>query len=715
MAEFFDLVASLQASIDDLDGIISGGENETVNINGVTKDTISKAIKDKFSVIQAMAQGRLSFETKAAMDSSGAPASSELSQVWNDPVSDNNGLYGWKTNTWIKSPYDIRESISLSLLDAQQKSAQSLSKSKVLTEATVADNTIVWALVDSNDKAAIFVDMKGVPHFPALEKHNDELYADDLVWGVMDSNDKLGIGLNKKGEAIFNRQDEFDIDSLKRTLLGDLVWGVTDKEERLAFGVTQAGRLVTAKDIQGIGELFLKNINGEVHVVDATEKQLTDKGDCFSPNWISSDTFKYLSDRFNGELISYIQHKSYTTPMPASDELHFFVSGGQSLSVGGSGASMPLVLGTPTYAEWCFKFNMGVRGRQWYDHQPSDFYSLTPLHEEVNGGDADTHGTAFGNAVFATLQNNIQSRKPLLFSCHGAGGASYLELKKAGVFDAGKQDAGQPTGIYERGLEQVLKAKVLAGRFNQALIVPAFLFTHGEDDAYKVGYIDDLRELIQDYQADIIEITGQSMPISFLIDQVGSRRNSTAAIDQYKFCVENHRAFMPLSKYFLNWNYSDGSLSHLSPQGYGLLGEYHAKAWNSIRDTGDWKPLSPKTISRTGLEVTLTLHVPVPPLKIDVTTLPAAKNHGFQYFDDSGEVPVTSVEVVGGEQLKITLAAPPSGVGEKLTCGYSSDLMHDNGSVYPLCNISDSDTTKSHIVEDYELVNWLIIFELEVN
>ena len=105
MSSFFDLVASLQASIDSLDKILAGGDSETVLVDGVNKDTISKAIKDKFSAIQAMVQGSVTYETKALMDAAGAPPANVLAKVWNDTKA-NNGLYGYKDNAWIKSDYD---------------------------------------------------------------------------------------------------------------------------------------------------------------------------------------------------------------------------------------------------------------------------------------------------------------------------------------------------------------------------------------------------------------------------------------------------------------------------------------------------------------------------------------------------------------------------------------------------------------------------------
>jgi len=106
MASFFDLVASLQTSIDALDKILAGGNTETVIVDGITKDTISKAIKDNFSALQAMMQGSLAFETKALMLVDTGQTKDTLARVWNDTTDGNNGLYGFDGTAWVQSPYD---------------------------------------------------------------------------------------------------------------------------------------------------------------------------------------------------------------------------------------------------------------------------------------------------------------------------------------------------------------------------------------------------------------------------------------------------------------------------------------------------------------------------------------------------------------------------------------------------------------------------------
>ena len=100
-----DLLIQIQELMDKVERISFGSETETVTHNDVTRSSVAKSIKDKYDAIQALVQGALVFETKVLMDAGGAPPSGELAKVWNDPVVENNGLYGY-SGGWIKSKYD---------------------------------------------------------------------------------------------------------------------------------------------------------------------------------------------------------------------------------------------------------------------------------------------------------------------------------------------------------------------------------------------------------------------------------------------------------------------------------------------------------------------------------------------------------------------------------------------------------------------------------
>lgn len=106
----FELVETLRGAINQLNQIMMGDETASVTVGGVTKPSISKALADAFDAIQAAMQGRQAYATKAAMDADLAHAANTLAEVWNDPVTANNGLYGKVgasgSGSWSKSPYD---------------------------------------------------------------------------------------------------------------------------------------------------------------------------------------------------------------------------------------------------------------------------------------------------------------------------------------------------------------------------------------------------------------------------------------------------------------------------------------------------------------------------------------------------------------------------------------------------------------------------------
>ncbi|HDY7840623.1 TPA: hypothetical protein RQK35_003361 [Vibrio vulnificus] len=108
---FFQLVADLKNNIDLLNQILKGGRTETVIVDGEVKPVISKAINDAFSAINAQVTGRLAYQTKADLIAAGSPPSgTSLAEVWKDGL--NNGLYGWTGSAWVRSDYDLYQTVS---------------------------------------------------------------------------------------------------------------------------------------------------------------------------------------------------------------------------------------------------------------------------------------------------------------------------------------------------------------------------------------------------------------------------------------------------------------------------------------------------------------------------------------------------------------------------------------------------------------------------
>ncbi|BBM03922.1 SGNH/GDSL hydrolase family protein [Microbulbifer sp. GL-2] len=140
MSNYFLEVTRLHNDINALDAILAGGEDETVLVNGQTKDTISKAIKARFEQLQAQVQGRRAYTTKALMTADTGQPVNTLAEVWNDSE-DNNGLYGWDGGTWVKSPYDIKAYVNAQqhIATEENASAQAVGLSAAELEYPVTE------------------------------------------------------------------------------------------------------------------------------------------------------------------------------------------------------------------------------------------------------------------------------------------------------------------------------------------------------------------------------------------------------------------------------------------------------------------------------------------------------------------------------------------------------------------------------------------------
>ena len=84
-----------------------GDENAVVEHKGVSRPSVAKSIKDQYSALAGMMQGRKSFKTydelMAYTPTADADGHYTLAEVFYDPDPDKNGLYGWKQFIWLKS------------------------------------------------------------------------------------------------------------------------------------------------------------------------------------------------------------------------------------------------------------------------------------------------------------------------------------------------------------------------------------------------------------------------------------------------------------------------------------------------------------------------------------------------------------------------------------------------------------------------------------
>lgn len=206
MANYFELIERLQNSIDALDAILLGDENATVNIQGQVRDSIAKDLKDNFAALQAMVQGRLAYQTKAAMNAAGAPPAGQLAEVWSDSTLANNGIYGWTGAQWQKSEYD-----PVAVLNAQIDTMGEEFSSIVAEQGIEVDS---GELVDSDGRGVAFAitDVVGASPFSVLSDGSvvlghvsfSSLSINGIAYAIADDNGFAPFAVTEIGEVLIS-------------------------------------------------------------------------------------------------------------------------------------------------------------------------------------------------------------------------------------------------------------------------------------------------------------------------------------------------------------------------------------------------------------------------------------------------------------------------------------------------------------------------------
>lgn len=207
---FYELMEWFRANIDWLNQIIKGGDLDTITVDGVVKPSISKEFADRFTELQNYIQGRQAYQTKAAMEAAAPPEGVYLAEVWNDPVPEYNGIYGWTGVVWEPSKYDWLQILMPKVNESTSYSAGLLPGVGIFERESTADTDgPIPFVTDKNGRAAL-----------AFEKKTGRLIADsqqlydmgasnfvespafDLVPLLMDKAGRVAIGFNPKtGES----------------------------------------------------------------------------------------------------------------------------------------------------------------------------------------------------------------------------------------------------------------------------------------------------------------------------------------------------------------------------------------------------------------------------------------------------------------------------------------------------------------------------------
>jgi hypothetical protein len=323
------------------------------------------------------------------------------------------------------------------------------------------------------------------------------------------------------------------------------------------------------------------------------------------------------------------------------------------------------------------------------------------------------------------------TKHDVLASVHGRSGNTYWCLRKG--FCQYNADRGH-ISPFGQGMMEVTSAKTLAAAAGKTHVVRAVVAIHGESDHYAYvngtpefpltgtdgvpnaikDYSDGLVEWQRDYESSAKAITGQAESVPLFISAIsGWTTTRTSQVAQWQ--LDAHiRA--PGKVVYVTPAYPFSVMNdclHFDSNGQRRIGEYFAKAYAQVVFAAKpWEPVRPKTITRAGNVVTVTYHVPVPPLTIDTVHVTNPGSYGFDFLDNGAIVAIANVAVSAPDTVTITLGAVPSGVNMRLRYAQNQDVNPATrcigpGTVYgggARGNLRDSDATPSKY--GYDLWNW---------
>lgn len=434
------------------------------------------------------------------------------------------------------------------------------------------------------------------------------------------------------------------------------------------------------------------------------------------------DVARFLANQFEADgddvTRAYLQRSNESWSMAdLRGRVEYIAANGQSLAIGRvQEADEHVVTDTPPAPSYGLMLNTGLRG---VFNQPVAAATLTDFRPAVEAYNETTgHGETGGAAMMRWLHKKARAAslrdRLYCYRTSGVGGFRLDQLNKAG--------GGQ---AYLNQMIEIAAAKDIAGIYGKGLVVKAVPWSQGEQDdadgtAYAT-YLAALSTLIDDYNADIKALTGQTEDVHLIIDQragpVGSSAATMSTLAQYRAAQDDPLIHIACPKYFMKY----GDSVHLEPIWYAIRGEYYAKCYHAlmVAETG-WTGLRPDEsgVTRVGAVITIPTEGKVGNLVVDTTTVPAATHHGFRYSDDGGTITISSVSINASTGvITITLSGTPSAANKTISyargASGSPPAAPYSGS---LGNIRDSDSAPSYAGHPTytTLPNWLQSFSLSV-
>lgn len=391
---------------------------------------------------------------------------------------------------------------------------------------------------------------------------------------------------------------------------------------------------------------------------------------------------------------------------------------GQSLSVGGgqdygdvsSNGTAPVLY--HAQSERALMFSYGLCGSESAAIGSSDLGDLVPAREQwiLPRGLGQTGGLAHMHQR-ENLQRKRGALDHMLYFTHGWGGQSIT------VLDTGSNS-------FNNGGVALEKAVALAVDYGLTPVFDGTIWWQGNQDRStgmsQATYEGLLTALVSDLntmqQAKLARVGTYPVYVVQLEAATGSASVDTPgaiAKAQRAVCENVAAAYMVGSPYYVPK--IDGA--HCVAAGYDLFNESIAWCIHQISVLGDtaFEPCWHTGISRSGLTITLTVHVPNGGLTSDTASVEAATNLGFAYSGAS--ITDVSIGATSAETCDITITLDAAAAGTLSYAWETSTVLRGSDGAYPHCsawgNIRDGAGAEipSQTIPGAIVANWLIPFE----
>lgn len=322
---------------------------------------------------------------------------------------------------------------------------------------------------------------------------------------------------------------------------------------------------------------------------------------------------------------------------------------GQSLSVGALG--QPVLTTSQPYAN--LTHAGGVKSVN-----AGDLAGARALYEDALGENNAT-GTNRGETICSTAANFSTRR----FLVNDGGAPSDFVSFASAPGQGGTPIAGLSKGTapYNRLLGQVTAARNAATAAGKVYVVTDIPFIQGESDTdgstptTGPTYLAAVKQLVDDLNADIKAITGQTTPVHLLLFQTAYKAASQSQIALAQLqAVREHRLIHLVTNYaFVPYN---GDKTHSTNVGYVWLGHYAARARYQLIALGQVPdcimPLA-ATFAAAGTTIRVKFRTPT---RLKLPTIAGQTGWGFKVSDGTGVLTVTGAVIsASGDEVLLTV------------------------------------------------------------